>query len=240
MVTVVDVLSRAARQCSVKQPSNWLTASEESYNELRDDFLLETVADILDRVDLPSPIGAQAVITGDGSETYNLPSSFRRLHRGAFAVYETTNQRRPCIPVTDDGQWTHIKQIGSTGADRYYRMTGYEGNWQISLYNVPTAGISITVSYNSENWASLSGTGKSAFTDAADVLLLPREVVECGIVYRYRERRGLPYQDKRLEYEAKIARLSNDARSRRTVDFSGNMSNRKPWEIPVPDFIPSS
>jgi hypothetical protein len=58
-------------------------------------FLLETVDDILERVDLPSPIGAQIVITGTGSEDYALPSNFKRLQRDPMSVYETTtNQPR--------------------------------------------------------------------------------------------------------------------------------------------------
>ena len=68
---------------------------------------------------------------------------------------------------------------------------------------------------------------------------MPRTVVESGTVWRYRERRGLPYLDKYNEYEAKMARLSNDTRARRVVSF-GETDNNVRWQDLVPAFIPSS
>lgn len=239
MTLISDVLARVARQCSVDAPSQWVTATDDDAVALRDDYLLETVDDILDRVDLPAPISAQTTITGDGSETYTLPSAFKRLQRDALAVYETTTNRRACVPITDDGTWTHLKEMGTAGVERYFRLSGYKGNWSISFYQNPASGVSITVSYVTENWmADSGGTTGSAFSDAGDVLLLPRDVVEAGMVYRFRRREGLPYDDKRLEYEAKLSRLSNDRRARRVVSFDGGGQRRRPWDVPVPDFIP--
>lgn len=239
MTLITEVLKRCARQCSIDEPSSWLTATDEDQVALRDDFLLETVDDLLDRLDLPFPISAQTTITGDGSETYSLPSSFRRLHRDPMAVYETTTNRRACIPVTDDGRWTHIKELGTAGAERYFRLAGYDGNHSISFYQSPTSGISITVSYVTNNWkATSSGTAGSTFTDSEDVLLLPRRVVEVGVVYRFRERNGLNAQAKRLEYEALVNRLSNDSRARRSINFGEPAARTRPWDVPVPDYIP--
>ena len=53
---ITEVLDRIARQCNVTPPSSWVTASRYDHVELRDDILLETVDDLLDRVDWPSPI----------------------------------------------------------------------------------------------------------------------------------------------------------------------------------------
>lgn len=238
MTTIVDALDRVARQVSLPQPSSWLTASQDEYIEIRDDFLRETVDDILDRVDLPSPIGAQYTVTGDGSETYSLPSTFRRMHRDDLAVYEKTLDRA-CIPVTQDGLWTHIKEIGTSGVDRYYRVTGYEGNYSISFYNEPSAANEIVVSFSTSYWMATSGgTVGTMFSDAADVLLLPRLVVEAGCVWRWRERKGFPFADKFNQYEILLARLSNDIRGRRAVHFGQRKHVR--WQDLVPSFIPSS
>lgn len=240
MALVVDILARAARQCSVEQPPSWVTATEAEHVELRDDFLMEAVADILDRADLPSPIGKQTTITGDGSETYALPTDFRRLARDDLAVYETTTSRGMCYPVQTDGEWTHLKEIGSSGADRFYRLSGYEDNWSISFYSLPTSGISIAVSYVSNLWmASGAGTAGDAFTAPEDVALVPRRLLEAGIVWRARQRKGLPYEDKRFEYEAILARHNIDSRGRKGISF-GKRPRRQPWDVPVPDFIPGA
>lgn len=239
MTLIVDALNRIARQCSVDTPSNWITAADDEYAAIRDDFFLETVDDILERVDLPSPFAAQTVITGDGSEDYNLPANFKRLQRDQLAVYETTTNRRACIPVTTEGAWTHIKELGTAGVERYFRLKGYDGNWQIGFYRNPTSGISITVSYITKNWmVSSGGTQGSAFTAADDILLLPRRVVELGTVMRFRARNGLPFDSQRLAYETELSRLSNDRNTRRSIHFGDDPGMRHPFDIPIPEYIP--
>jgi hypothetical protein len=239
MTTIVDALNRIARQCSIKAPTSWVTATRDDHTEIRDDFLSEAVDDILERVDLPSPIGAQTTITGDGSETYTLPTNFKRLHRDELAVYDQTLDR-PAMPITDDGMYTHIKDLGTAGIIRYYKLSGYDGNYSISFYNEPSASNTLVISYSTDYWmADSGGTAGNMFSSEDDVLLLPRRVVEAGTVWRFRERRGLPYLDKYNEYEILVQRLGNDTRSRRKVNFGGPDKNVR-WQDLIPSFIPAS
>lgn len=239
MTKVTEALNRIARECGVNAPSSWLSATRKDQVELRDDFMAEAIADVLERVDLPSPIGAQTEITGTGAETYDLPADFLRLQRDELAVYDT-NLDVGGTPVTTDGMWTFIKDKGSAGTSRYYRVTGYEGNYSISFYALPSASSTITVSYSSNNWmATDGGVVGSAFTAEEDVLLLPRRIVEAGAVWRFRERRGLPYLDKYNEYEAMIGRMVNDTQGRRVVNFGDGNSDAK-WQDLIPSYIPSS
>lgn len=238
MTLITEALDRVARQCSIKAPSSWVTATRTDHVELRDDFFAETIDDILERVDLASPIAAQTTITGDGSETYALPSNFKRLQRDQLAVYDTSLDI-PCVPVTTDGEWTYLQDIGTAGVVRYYRLTGYDGAWSISFYGAPD-GVDVTVSYITKNWmANASATAGDMFTDETDVLMLPRRVVEAGTVWRYRERRGLPYADKYNEYQLLLDRLSNDTRTRRMINMGGTNNNVR-WQDLVPAFIPAS
>lgn len=237
MTLITDALDRIARQVSLDKPSTWLGATDDEYLEIRDDFLDETVGDILDRIDVPAPMGAQTTITGDGSGSYALPADFRRLQRDDFAVYETTTVRRRLYPISNDGMWTHLTTIGSTGGDRYYKIEGDT----IYLYREPSSSISVVVSYVTNNWMkNAAGTAGSAFTTDTDELLMPRTLVETGVVWRWRERKGLPFAGKLAEYESKLARFSNDTRGRRSIDMAPSQSGRAPWDIPVPDFIPTS
>lgn len=241
MTLITDALDRIARQVSIDAPTSWVSATEDEHLEIRDDFMLECVDEILERLDLPSPIGKQFTLNGDGSETYSLPSDFKRTMRDPMAVYETTTVRRACTPVTDDGHWTYLKEIGSTGAERFYKIEGYDGNYTISIYREPESSIEVIVSYVSKNWkANSSGTVGSTFTDSGDVLLLPRRIVEVGTVMRWRERRGLDSSIKRAEFETELNRLSNDRRTRRSIYFGEPYERRLPWDIPVPDQIPTS
>ena len=241
MTLVTEVLDRAARQCSVTPPSSWITATSVTAIELRDDFLRETIDELQKRMDWSSPIGKQQVITGDGSENYALAADFVRLTNDSTAVYETTTTRRSAIPVNSDGEWTHLGEIGTAGGSRYYRVKGYEGNYTIDFYRNPSSAESITVSYVSDVWMiSSGGTEGKAFTASDDMVLYPRRILELGTVWRFRKRKGLPYQDVLAEYEAWIATTANRMRGRGSINFGEGGSASSPFAIPTPDFIPSS
>ncbi|MEN9924352.1 MAG: hypothetical protein RL268_478 [Pseudomonadota bacterium] len=233
MTTIVSALNRVARQVSVSLPSSWVTSTETRHAEIRDDFLIETAEDILDRVDLPSPISSTTTITGTGVEAYTLPSDFRRLHRGRLAVYESSLDRG-VWPVTSDAEWTALVDSG-VGAERYYKITGYEGNFSISFYAHPST--DIVVHYVTKNWMiSSGGAAGSMFTADDDILLLPNRIVEAGIVWRWRERKGLPFMDKYNEYELLMTRHTNDLRVRRTIGFGARRVAR--WQDNIPAEIP--
>jgi hypothetical protein len=236
MTLITAILDRAARQCSITVPTSWLTASNTTAKEIMD-FLDQTISDIQDRLDLTGPISKQAEIVGTGAETYPLPADMVRLHRSEFAVYERMRTWRACVPVVTDGEWEYLKELGTTGAYRFYRVTGYEGAFQISFQRPLDTGVTVLASYVSENWLVNAGIYKDEISDAADQSLLPRRLVEAGIVWRFRQRKGLEYGDIRLDYETQMARYINDSRTIRRVAF-GAVPTRGPFDIPVPDYIP--
>lgn len=238
MTLIVDILARIARQTSVTPPSSWLTANDATSLEILD-FMDETVQDVRDRVDAVGPMSKSVTITGTDAETYSLPADLVRLHRTPLAVYEQLRTRRGCVPISDDGIWQYMKDLGSAGAYRYYRLRGHEANWEIDFMRPLEAGVTVFVGYMSTVWIKNGATEKSAFTSATDDSMLPRRLVESGTVWRFRRRAGLEYVDVQREYEIEIAKLSNDTRGRRIVPF-GDTPTRAPWDIPIPDVIPSS
>jgi hypothetical protein len=237
MTAVADILNRAARQCSAVPPQAWVSATDATSLELTD-FLDETREDIQARCDWIGPISKTTVITGTGDETYALPSDFLRLQRDDYAVYERFRTRRRCVPVTQDGQWEYLDELGITGAYRYYRLQGYDDNWTISFKQPLETGITVVVSYVSKNWLVNSGGQSDDFLEDDNVCLLPRRLVETGIVWRFRRRKALAYQDVLAEYEMIMARTNTDNRTRRAINFAGGQPLRSPFDIPIPDFIP--
>lgn len=239
MATVKDTLDRAARRCSITPPSSWISSTTKDGYTFKD-ILQETVEEMLARVDWPEPITKEATITYTGSEPHSLPTDFLRTTRDDAAVFETSPVRRYCHPVKTNGEWTNLEQLGASGGARYYRITGDESaGFSIEFFQPLETGASVTVSYVSRNWLRISSTEGEDWTDAAAVLLLDPEVVRLGVVWRFRERKGLPHTDIMADYEAKLARAANDRRGIRTINM-GDQPARKPWEFPLPDFIPSS
>ena len=143
------------------------------------------------------------------------------------------------MPVPQDGSWTYLDDIGSAGVITYYRIKGYEGNYTIQFYGAPATGHNIVVHYISDNWmANAAGTLGSEYTADTDVLLFPRELTEMGIVWRFRERRGLSYSAEFNRYIILAERWANDGDSRRTVNF-GSKEYVK-WTDVIPAWIPAS
>lgn len=234
MGLIVDTLNRIARHCSIQAPSSWITATADEYLEIRDDFLRECVDDLLDRVDWPQPVGAQVTISGTGVATYALPSDFRRLQRNPYSVFDEQLDA-PGIPVVTDGDWVELIDSGIAGADRFYRIKGYDGAWEIEFEGAPDT--DIILSYVTNNWmATAGGTVGKAFTAADDVLILPDRLVEVGTIWRWRERKGLPFQDKYIEFNALLGRYLNDVRGRRSVTFKS--ARRTKWQDRLPAFVP--
>ncbi len=237
MATVAEVMDEAARECSITPPSSWITATTLSHAELKD-FLKQTAKELLDRVDWPDPIAQDYEVTGDGTADYSLPAAFKRLTRDELAVYETSTVRRAAIPVSTNGAWTHLTELGSAAGNRYFRITGdEEAGYEIEFYAVPAVGQSITVSYISKNWLKTSGTAAAVWTNVADTLLLPEDLIRMGVIWRFRRRKGLPYADRMAEYEAILARRANDSRIIRKITF-GEREEGLPMRTPIPDYIP--
>lgn len=235
MSLVVDVLSRAARQISVTPPSSWVSATETEHVEIRDDFLRQTCDDLLDRVDWPQPVGLTYDVVGTGVEDYALPANFKRLQRQPLSVYDGQLDTA-AVPVHTEGEWVAIHDVGATGALRYYRLFGYDGAWQIGFLPVPST--TITLSYVTTRWmVSSGGTYGNMLTAETDILLLHDKLVETGIIWRWRERRGLPFGDKYTEHEALLARVVNDMKGRRSIAFGQTRAVR--WQDLVPVEIPT-
>lgn len=235
MTLVTDILDRAARQCSVISPSNWVTTTQQGPLEIKD-FLSEVVSDIFERLELSQPLGKTVTITGTGVENYALPTDFVRTKRDALAVYEETTTRRACVPVSSDGVWEYLKDTGSAAGDRYYRIRGYDGNFTIDFYQPLGTGDTVIVSYVSNVWLV---SGEAEFMANDDRSIIPRRILETGIVMRFRERKGLDFGAKLAEHEALLARWANEQVQRRVIKFGGS-EMRKPWDIPVPDYIPET
>lgn len=239
MPTLKSVMDDAALQCSAPLPTSWVASTHRTHLEMKL-HLRKTVDELLERIDWPDPITQTAIITGDGSASYALPEDCKRLTYDPMAVYEATSTRRAGIPVATSGAWSHLLQIGSAGADRFYRLTGDEdAGYAIEFYRPLSINESVTVSYISKNWMrSFSGVPGLEWTEEGDVPLLPSRAIELGVTWRFRQKKGVPYADIMAEYEIVVSRKGNQANQLKSINMAGGDPDRRPWDIPVPDYVP--
>lgn len=232
---IADAMNAAALECAVPLPAGWVNATTANERMMRA-FLSDTVRELTSRYDWKQLSGSQT-ITGTGAESYVLNNDFLRLASGDNNVYENSPNRRPCVPIAQDGDWTEIKQMGWAGIQRFYRLN----NGNIDFYRPLSAGNIVTVAYVSENWKQdkVGNTPGSAWTAETDVSLLPGYLLQLGVIWRFRRNKGLQYADRKVEYETELARAISDDRPIGRVSFDANRSTlRNPFQIPVPDFIP--
>jgi len=83
------------------------------------------------------------------------------------------------------------------GTTRYYLLEGKE----ISLWPYLSLSDSVKVFYQSINWCD---NGTNEFRLDEDAPLLPSELFELGLIYRWKRQKGLPYGDFENEYEASL------------------------------------
>jgi hypothetical protein len=233
--TIAEAMNTAALECSVPVPVAWVASTNTNERVMRS-ILSDCVRELLRRHDWKQLTVSQT-ITGTGVESYALASDFLRLAAGDNAVYENSPNRRPCIPIVTDGDWTEINQLGFAGVQRYYRLNGSN----IDFYRPLPTGATVTVSYVSKNWKrdSTGVTAGDTWAADADLSLLPGYMLELGVIWRFRRHKGLQYLDRKVEYESELARAISDDRPIGKVGFDGDRNlPRRPFEIPVPDFIP--
>ena len=240
MATVKTAMDKAARGCSYTPPADWVSATSFQWMEMKD-MLDSTVDELLDRVDWPAPVGATATFSGNGDASYSIPAGFKRVVRDELAVFETTNNRRPCVPVPSDGAFEYLQLVGSAGVQRYYQITGDEENgFTIEFFPALESGETVKMQYVSKFWLVTGGNESATWTTVNDTLQLPAKLIELGVIWRFRQRKGLGYQDVYSEYEIRLARAAADYRQRKSLNFGDTSDTVKPMRVPVPDYIPSS
>jgi hypothetical protein len=232
---IKDAMDDAARECSITPPASWLSATGSNELQFRT-FLKDTARELLQR-HAWGAVSTDTSFTGAAS-SFTLPDDFLRVHPDENAVFETAPNRRIVKPIPVRGDWTEITEWNWTGAQRYYRLRGGTIDFLAAL---PASGV-VKMAYLKTKWLQSSGgTAKALWDDIADVSLIPGHLLQLGVTWRWRRHKGIVYADRRAEFESEFARAAGDDGPRRKVDFSGdNGTFRNPFDMPVPDFIPSA
>lgn len=134
-------------------------------------------------------------------EAYSLPSDFRYALNMVW--FDRTTRRSMPGPLRAD-QWQYLKaqNIGAA-ADRYWRIRGD----QILIYPTPDTTDTFAYEYVSTHFCESSGgAGQASWAADTDVGRLDEEIMTAGLVWRFLESKGLPYQQAQAGYERTLAR----------------------------------
>lgn len=148
---------------------------------------------------------AQTVQTGA------VPSDFDRMVSETF--WNRTRRLLVQGPVTPE-EWQGL--VASSAAPVYSAFQIRAG--QIELYPSPPAGQTCAYEYVSTQWCqSASGTGQTAWAADTDTGLLDEELTTLGLVWRFKQSRGLDYAEDMTTYEEQVLQAMARDGTRRTA-----------------------
>jgi hypothetical protein len=131
----------------------------------------------------------------------------------------------PLSPI----EWQALKARTATGPYPSYRLFG----GKLYAYPAPSAGNTWVFEYQSTYFCqSSAGANQSAWAVDTDVGVLDENLMELGVVWRFKKKNGLDYSEDFRSYEQKLANETSRAGGRRTLDMSGISSAARGVYVP--------
>ena len=138
-------------------------------------------------------------------------------------IWDRTNQI-PVFGPINATEWQTRKATVSAGPRYEFRIRG--GN--LIVNPVPSAGLDWYFEYISKNWIINGATYKQYFTNDADEILLPEDLVMMGLRWRWKKEKGLEYAEDMRTYEIQVkSALGRDGGKMRL-----SMDNSSPYPRP--------
>jgi hypothetical protein len=116
-------------------------------------------------------------------------------------------------------EWQSLKARVTTGPYSSYRLRA--GN--LYGYPAPPVGNTWVFEYQTVNFCqSAAGTAQSAWAADTDVGILDENLMQMGVVWRFKKKNGLDYSEDFRVYEQKIANETARVGGKRVLDMQGS------------------
>lgn len=154
-----------------------------------------------------------------------------------FAIFETffdRTLRRPLIGPLTETEWQEAMALPSAGTMYKYRIR----QDHLLFDPIPSAPFSDIAFEYMSSWAIKSSAGvlKAAVTDDADVFIFPENIVRKGMIFRWKQIKGLPYQADETQYY----NLLNNYIAKDKVKRRINVADPRPTDLRPGIFVPSN
>ena len=159
----------------------------------------------------------QSTFTSLATETQTgmVPSDLARFVNETF--WNRSARRRFYGPLNSQ-DWQTLKAMSSSPIVDTFTYYGSD----ILIQPVPTAGETYAFEYISTKYcASSGGTAQTVWTADTDTGRIPEELFTLGIIWRFKQGEGVPYQVDQANYEAQVRQYLTGNKPKRTVDMSG-------------------
>lgn len=136
--------------------------------------------------------------TATETQTGAVPTDFDRFVNGTFW---NRTRKRPVQGPLGRAEWNAQKAWSASALTDAFRQRGNA----LIFIPTPTAGDSYAYEYVSKNWCQSSGgTGQAAWAADTDTGLLDEELMTLGVIWRFKQARGLDYGEDFNIYEREV------------------------------------
>lgn len=144
-----------------------------------------------------------ATITGDGTtEDFALPADFDRMLDKSQLW--STSLETPLSPISDRDDWLELDIKSFDFVINAWIIYGD----QIHIKPALATGVQVKYWYQSDLWGLNGATPISEFTADTNTFRLDERLLKLGIIWKWREMKGLPYAEDLATYERLLAKLA--------------------------------
>ena len=213
-MTLLTIIQDACAEIGLPRPTGAMAATDPTVRALLVAANEEGAA--LAKAHDWQALRAEQTFTSVATETQTgiLPAAFGRFVNGTFW---NRTRRRPFRGPASPPEWQRIK--ASTTSPVFDTFT-YRGD-AILLNPVPSAGWTFAFEYISKYWCESSGgTGQTAWAADTDVTDLPERLIRMGIVWRFKQARGMSYDADYSKYMYAVRETMAQEAPHAIIDFS--------------------
>ena len=200
-MTVLSVIQSACTSgIALARPTSVFGSSVREMQELA--AVAQETAEMIASAHEWEELNQITTITGDGtSEDFNLPTDFDRMLEKSQLW--TSSLETPLTPVSDRDEWLGLDiQSFDFVVNAWIKYGG-----QIHIKPAPANAEEIKYWYQSNLIvAPNAGANKAEFDTDTDTFRLDERLLKLGIIWRWREMKGLPYAENMADYERALSK----------------------------------
>lgn len=223
-MTILSMVQNACRIMDLESPSTVIGNTSQSHvavllglaNQEGKELARRAAWSILTKIQTFTSLASE-------EQTGMLPSDFDRMIPETF--YNRTRKRQVLGPLSAQ-EWEAQKAITATVLYDSFRIRG----GAVQMIPTPVAGMTYAFEYVSSKWCQNSGgdTQYTEWTADTNVGLLDEELMKLGLLWRFRQSKGLDYAESFRTYETQVEQAISRDGGRRVI----NMSNRTLYDRP--------
>lgn len=227
--TILAIIQRAAPKIGLTTPAAIFSATDATAVELA--AIANEVMERIVRAHDWSRLKLEHQMIGDGASVgYSLPADYLRMPKDG-RVWSMVD-RAPLTAVQNGDDWLRLS-VEDAGR---IRPAWIILNGQMQFAPAPVDGDVLRFLYVSRFAVTDEAGGlKTAFTADTDAFVLDARVLELGMIWEWRNRKGLPYAEDMATAETALAQaISDDAGAHVLTQRSGarfSASPAYPWAI---------